>query len=359
MKPLFLVASAVMAATAWNALLHGEPYVPQPLALREVFGRLGPVPTPAGNPTTAAKAELGERLFNDPRLSGDGALACATCHLASSGYTMPSAISPAFTGRRERRNAPALVNVAYVDLLLWDGRVESLDEQPVGSLENPLHLNGAMGGVIERLEDDARYPASFAAAFADGAITAVRIGQAIGAFERTLIFEDSPFDRYLEGDLAAMKDNEKRGLGLFMRNGRCITCHFGPNLTDNGFHNIAVPDGHVRSDAEVMAAVRYDGRRRGYEGVASLLEDPGRALVTHDANDIGKFRTMTLRNIAQTAPYMHNGAYATLEEVVAHYNRGGGDHPNKSRRIGPLNLSAAEQADLVAFLESLTGRRRP
>lgn len=357
-----LVAAALFAVAVWSDGASADAYIPSPLVVREVFGRLGPAPTPAGNPTTAAKVALGERLFNDRRLSGDGVLSCALCHPGDSGFAAPSVFSPAFKGASERRNAPSLINVAYVRALLWDGRLDApdaLDAQPVKSLGNALHLNDDIGRVIGRLAADADYPASFARAFGDGAITGLRIGQAIGAYERTLIFDDSPFDRYMAGDEAALDKPEKRGLGLFMRDGRCITCHFGANLTDSRFHNIAVPDGHLRSDPEVMAAVRFDARRMNHEGWANLEEDPGRALVTADPADVGKFRTMSLRNIAETAPYMHNGAYATLEEVVAHYNRGGGDHPNKSRRIGPLKLSADEQADLVAFLKALTGRRRP
>ena len=349
----------LIAAVLWCAVAVAEPYIPPPLVLREVFGELGPVRAPIGNPTTPAKIALGERLFNDRRLSGDGALACASCHPSASGFAAPSVFSPASTARHERRNAPSLINVAYVRDLLWDGRFDSLDGQPLESLANVLHLNSDKDQAIARIAADSDYPASFAKAFGDGAITGPRIGQAIAAYERSLIFDDSPFDRYRTGNETALNDAQKRGLGLFMKDGRCITCHFGPNLSDNQFHNIAVPDGHLKRHPEVMAALRFDARRMNFEGWRSLEEDPGRALVTGDAQDWGKFRTMTLRNIAETAPYMHNGAYATLEEVVAHYNRGGGDHPNKSRRIRPLNLSAAQQADLVAFLKALTGRRRP
>ena len=354
-----LPSRLLIAAVIWSAAAAAEPYIPPPLVVREVFGALGPVPVPAGNPLTAAKVALGMRLFGDTRLSGDGALACAICHPRDSGFAAPSVFSPAATGKRERRNAPSLINVAYVRDLLLDGRLGALDAQPIKSFGNTLHLNDDIGRVIGRLMADADYPASFAEAFGDREITGLRIGQAIGAYERTLIFDDSPFDRYRAGDEAALNEPEKRGLGLFMRDGRCITCHFGANLTDGQFHNIAVPDGHVRSDPEVVAAIRYDARRMNYQGWEDLEEDPGRALVTGEPSDLGKFRTVTLRNIAETAPYMHNGAYATLEEVVAHYNRGGGDHPNKSGRIGPLKLSADQQADLVAFLKALTGRQRP
>jgi cytochrome c peroxidase len=243
-------------------------------------------------------------------------------------------------------------------LLLWDGRVESLDEQPVGSLANVLHLNSDPDLVVERLKADTGYVADFVAAFGDGAITPRRLGQAIGAFERTLAYGDSRFDRYMAGDTDALNDDERRGLGIFMRGGRCIACHNGRHFSDDKFHNIGVPDGHITSDPRVMAAIRFDAKRRGYDGWAELTEDPDRALVTRKPKDLGRFRTQDLHNIADTAPYMHNGAFATLEEVVAFYNRGGGDHPNQSGLINPLKLSDEEQSQLVAFLKTLTGTRR-
>jgi len=322
-----ITALILIAMVAWSTMAIADPYIPAPSVVREVFGRLGPVPTPTDNPTTAAKAALGERLFNDRRLSGDGALSCASCHPSDNGFAAPSRFSPAATGRHERRNAPSLINVAYVRDLLLDGRHDALDTQPIKSFGNVLHLNGDIDQVIARLTADADYPASFVAAFGDGAITGRRIGQAIGAFERTLIFNDSPFDRYRDGDVAALSEPAKRGFGLFMRDGRCITCHFGPNLSDSQFHNIAVPERHLRNNPGALAALRLDAERMKYSGWESLEADPGRALVTGDPDDFGKFRTVTLRNVAESAPYMHNGAYATLEEVVAHYVRGGEPRP--------------------------------
>ena len=352
-----LGAMVLAAAAALGIAAGAKPFIPPPLVVRAVFDPLGPVPAPADNPMTAAKVALGKRLFEDPLLSGDGALSCASCHRSASGYTVPTALSPAFTSKHERRNAPTLINVGFYPLLLWDGRANALDAQPLASLGNVLHLNNDVGLVVEQLKADAGYVESFQAAFGGG-VTARRVGQAIGTFERGLVFDDSPFDRYMAGDTDALDDAEKRGLGVFMRGGRCITCHFGANLTDNQFHNIGVPDGHVTGDAEVLTAIRFDAKRRGYDGWEDLAEDPGRALVTGDPADAGKFRTMGLRNIAETAPYMHNGAFATLVDVVAHYNGGGGDHPNKSRLVNRLRLSDDEQADLVAFLKALTGKQR-
>ena len=353
-----LAAMMLAAAAAWSVAAGAKPWIPPPLVVRAVFDRLGPVPVPTGNPMTAAKVALGQRLFEDPLLSGDGALSCASCHLSDGGYTVPTALSPAFTSKHERRNATTLINVGFYPLLLWDGRSDALDAQPLASLGNVLHLNNDVDLVVEQIRADAGYAGSFRAAFGGGGVTAQRIGQAIGAFERSLIFDDSPFDRYMAGDTDALDDAEKRGLGVFMRGGRCITCHFGANLTVNQFHNIGVPDGHVTGDPQAMTAIRFDAKRRGYDGWEDLAEDPGRALVTGDPADVGKFRTMGLRNIAETAPYMHNGAFATLADVVAHYNGGGGEHPNKTRLVNRLRLTEDEQADLVAFLKALTGKQR-
>ena len=352
----FTLAAVLMTALA--PVSWAKDVIPPPFIVRSVFGHVRPVVAPDDNPMTAAKVALGERLFKDRRLSGDGRVSCETCHLENNAYTVDAPLSPAFTSLVERRNAPSLIDVGFVEKLLWDGRVDELDGQPISSLGNVLHLNSDPDLAIERLKADGDYGAAFAAAFGDDAITAKRLGQAIGAFERSLSYGGSRFDRYMTGDTDALSDFERRGLRIFMRGGRCIACHAGRHFSDGKFHNIGVPDGHVTSDPQVMAAIRFDAKRRGYNGWAELTEDPGRALVTHKPKDLGRFRTQDLHNIADTAPYMHNGAFATLEEVVAFYNRGGGDHPNQSGLINPLKLTDEEQAQLVAFLKTLTGTRK-
>jgi cytochrome c peroxidase len=355
---LLFTVMATLMMTAMAPLSWSKDFIPPPMIVRSVFGKLKPVVSPPNNPMTAAKVVLGERLFKDPRLSGDGTVSCESCHRENNAFTVAAPLSPAFTSQVERRNAPSLINVGYAELLLWDGRVEALDEQPVGSLSNVLHLNSHPDLAVEQIKADGDYVAAFAIAFGDDAITPKRLGQAIGAYERTLIYRDSPFDRYMAGDTDALSDFERRGLGVFMKRGRCIACHNGPHFSDGEFHNIGVPDGHITSNPRVMEVIRFDAKRRGYESWADLNEDPGRALVTHDPDDIGRFRTQDLHNIADTAPYMHNGAYPTLEEVVAHYNRGGGDHPNQSGLINRLKLTEDEQAQLVAFLKTLSGTRQ-
>jgi cytochrome c peroxidase len=333
--------------------------VPSPAEVAAVIGHLGPVPAPQDNPLTEAKAKLGQRLFEDPSLSGDGSTACMTCHLADHGYAASAKLGPAYPGETERRNAPTLINVAYNEPLNWDGRAPSLDEQAADPIRNVLHMNRDLGRLVERLASVPSYLSDFAKAYGDEAITPERIGDAIASFERTLVFDGSPLDLYMGGDESALSEGQKRGLALFMGKARCIACHHGPNLTDHRFHNLGVPDDHVTGDPAVMASIRSDARSTDYRDWAILEEDAGRALITHDPADLGAFRTMGLRNIGESPPYMHNGAFARFEEVVRFYDRGGGNHPNKSEQMAPLGLSDDEVADLVAFLEqALQGAQR-
>jgi cytochrome c peroxidase len=355
-QSLLLFVGAASLVLGWQQLAAES--IPAPAQVKAAIGHLGPVPVPAGNPLTAAKVELGKRLFEDPRLAGDGSMSCKSCHLPSQGFAVNTPLGPAYPTQAERRNSPTLINVAYNEPLIWDGRAPNLDKQALGPVKNVLHQNNNIDLLVERLKADADYVAAFEAAYGDQRIDAQRIAQAIASFERTLVFDDSPLDRYMDGERDALDASAQRGLALFMGKGRCLTCHMGPNLTDNDFHNLGVPDDHVTRDSQIMASVRFDAKRVGLENWAELQEDPGREGITKDPADRGKFRTMGLRNIAQSPPYMHNGALATLADVVAFYNRGGGEHPNKSPLMQPLGLTAGEQADLVAFMHALTGTQR-
>jgi cytochrome c peroxidase len=327
--------------------------VPPPEEVGAVIGHLGPVPVPPGNPLTRAKAKLGGRLFDDPGLSDDGSLSCRSCHWPDHGYAVPRALGPAHPGRAERRNSPSLVNVAFSPALTWDGRAGSLDQQALGPLQNPLHQNNNLDALVARLGADPGYRAAFRAAFGDPAPTPERVGMALGSFERTLVFEDSPLDRYMEGDVTALDGAQTRGLALFFGRAGCAGCHNGPNLTDRQFYALGVPDAAVRDDPAVMASVRFDARRMKLPGWVLVAGDPGRQLVTHDLADRGKFRTAGLRNVEQSAPYMHDGSLATLEDVVAFYDRGG-----DGTVLRPLGLDEGERRDLVAFLKALTGKQR-
>ncbi len=332
--------------------------VPGPEEVRAAIGHLGPVPTPEDNPLTAAKVALGRKLFTDTRLAGDGTLSCESCHLPDQGYAVAQPLGPAYPSQQERRNSPTLINVAYNGPMIWDGRGGSLDHVALGPVKNILHLNNNVDLLVQQLGARGDYRKAFTQAYGDERVTAERIAKAITSFERTLVFDDSPLDHYMDGETSALDDRQQRGLELFMGKAGCIQCHRGPNLTDNRFHNLGVPDQQIRSDPQVMASIRFDAQRMGLDDWAQVNEDRGRELVTKSAQDRGKFRTMGLRNIEASAPYMHNGVLADLSQVVAFYDQGGGSDPNKSPLLHPLHLSTEEQSDLVAFLHALTGHQR-
>jgi cytochrome c peroxidase len=351
-------ALGLLMLLAWCLTAQAAEPVPAPAQVKAAIGHLGPVPVPQDNPLSAAKVTLGRKLFTDKRLSGDSSLSCQDCHLPDHGFAVAAALGPAYPTQHERRNSPSLVNVAYNRPLIWDGRAPDLDKQALGPVRNILHMNNNVHLVVEQLKFDDDYRKAFATAFAGGGITGERIALALGSYERTLVFDGSPLDRYMDGEQDALKPAQKRGLALFFGKANCLQCHHGANLTDNRFHNLGVPGLSVDYNPQILAAIRFDARRMGLADWALLHRDPGRELVTKDPADRGKFRTMGLRNIEQSAPYMHNGALATLKDVVAFYNRGGGDDPNKSPRLRPLGLNDEEQAELVAFLHALTGRQR-
>ncbi len=351
-------AAAVLAALALAAPAAPAQDIPSPAETRELIGHLGPVPTPEDNPLTKAKADLGQRLFQDAGLSGDGSVSCQTCHLPDHGFAVATPLGPAYPSKVERRNSPTLVNVAYNEPLIWDGRAPTLDKQALGPIGNVLHMNNNLDLMIETMKTDDSYVAAFQKAFGDGAVTAGRVAKALGSYERTLVFDDSPLDRYMDGDTGALGDAARRGLELFVGKANCIACHNGPNLTDNAFYNLGVPDARVVGNPEILASIRFDAKRTGYPGWAELKEDPGRAQITKKAEDLGAFRTMGLRNIEESSPYMHNGAFETPEAVVRFYDAGGGEHPNKTPILRPLNLNDREVSDLVAFMRALTGTQR-
>ena len=357
LKPVIIGVVLLLTLLLGEVAPAAEP-VPTPEQVKSAIGHLGPVPVPPGNPLSAARVALGRKLFTDTRLSGDGSLSCETCHLPDHGYAARVALGPAYPSQHERRNSPALVNVAYNQPLIWDGRAPDLDKQALGPVRNILHMNNNVDLLVEQLKADGDYPEAFRKAYGDAGITAGRIADALAGFERTLVFDDSPLDRYMDGDPAALDASQQRGLTLFLGKAKCIQCHHGPNLTDNQFHDLGVPDQASFDNPKILATIRFDAQRMGLPDWAQLTRDPGRELVSKDPADRGKFRTMGLRNIESSPPYMHNGALATLADVVAFYDRGGGDDPHKSPLLEPLGLREAERADLVAFLRALTGTQR-
>ncbi|TWU53562.1 Cytochrome c551 peroxidase precursor [Candidatus Brocadiaceae bacterium B188] len=295
------------------------------------IGPLPPVTIPADNPQTEAKVELGKKLYFDPRLSGNNWISCATCHNPVLGFAdgLPRILGGP-TSKEGGRHSPTIINTAYNDLQFWDGRAATLEEQALGPIQNPNEMFETLDNVVRKLSGISEYVKAFQEVFGTG-VTADGIAKAIAAFERTVVYANSPFDRYMQGDVHAMSESAKRGMDLFQGKAECIKCHNGPNFTDNKFHNIGVPP---------------DG---------PLKEDLGRYNVTRNESDKGAFKTPTLRNITDTAPYMHNGFFPTLFEVVQFYNGGGGRSENKSADIHALHLTGQEVNDLIEFMKALTG----
>jgi cytochrome c peroxidase len=318
------------------------------------IGPLPPVPVPADNPLTSEKIALGQLLFFDARLSADGSLACVSCHLPDQGWTTNTPLSPAYPANMERRNSQTLMNVAFYRVLLWDGRADMLEKQALGPIQNPLHMNHNLDLLIEKLNAVPDYVDRFQKVFGT-AVTSEGLGKALAAFERTLVTRHAPFDRFMGGDQRAMSESAQRGMELFKGKARCILCHHGPNFSDSQFHNLGVPDAPLLAHPLVQASIRFDAKRMNIPEYQHVREDLGRYLVTKDEKDKGTFRTPSLRNVAQRDPYMHNGVFQSLEEIIDFYNRGGGTVARKSPLLQPLELSNGEKRDLLAFLQALTG----
>lgn len=295
---------------------------------------IGPLPTsvpvPSANLNYKAKLELGKQLYFDGRLSKNGAISCAFCHNPGTGWADPRQTSIGIGGGVGGRQAPTVLNTAFNHLQFWDGRARSLEEQAIGPIQNPIEMGETHEHVVSKLSKIKGYQQQFRAVFGTD-VNLQGIAEAIAAYERTVISTNSAFDKYLAGDAKAMDEAAVRGMALFKGKARCILCHNGPNFTDNQFHNLGVPQ------------------------VGPMQEDLGRYYVTKAEKDKGAFKTPTLRSIAETAPYMHDGAFKTLDEVVDFLNNGGGANPHLSPLVKPLNLTPEEKADLVAFLKALTG----
>jgi len=278
------------------------------------------------NPVTPAKIELGQQLFEDTRLSGDESLSCASCHPEEMGYTEAVPFSAGAEGKPMPRHTPTLLNAAYSRFINWDGKFTSTTQLVPAIMANPQNMNMQDEAVlVARLESVAAYRALFREAFG-GPPTKQRVAQALDVYVRTLTTPNSPFDRYAAGDKTVLTDAQKRGLALFVGKAECTLCHRGPNFADDQFHSLGVGG-----------------------------DDTGRFKVTGVEADRNAFKTPTLRNVGLTAPYMHDGSLSTLREVINFYDAGGGQEP-KSVLLRKLYLSNREKNDLVAFLESLTGK---
>ena len=321
-----LAVAGFIALAAWAI----EP-APAPTAQDREW-LLGDPPEPADNRSTAARVELGKALFFDPRLSGNGTLSCGTCHNPALGWSDGLRTGVGINGTVLGRATPTVVNTAYNTQFMWDGRKKSLEDQALGPMKTPEEMKTDLPAAITMLGKIPGYQSMFAKAYPGEAISEDTVAKAIAAFERTVVSRDSRFDRWVAGDRTAITPQEWRGYQVFKdpAKGNCAVCHAPPNFTDNGYHNIGIAH-------------------------AAGTEDAGRYKIRPIAALKGAFKTPTLRDVELTAPYFHNGAAATLIEVVEHYARGGDDRSNVSKDVRPIGLSAQDKADMVAFMKTLTG----
>ncbi|MCU7918841.1 MAG: photosynthetic protein synthase I [Candidatus Thiodiazotropha sp. (ex Epidulcina cf. delphinae)] len=308
---------------------------------------IGPLPQLKIN---KAKAELGKRLFFDKRLSGDAAVACATCHVPEKGYASKEALSPGYPGNGHFRNASSLINVAHRKVWNWDGRIgTNLNDMTREMLTEDYTMNMDMRIMQERVKQDPVYVRMFKdAGYGEPSNGSVR--KAIPEYLKTLTSANAPFDT------GKMSASAKRGMKLFKGKGGCIQCHNGPMMTDQKAHNTGVPENFdVFMDPMNHQAFIAFTMFQGIPNYMNLKRDPGYYNVTLLDEDMGKFLTPSLRELKYSAPYMHNGMIKTLAGVVDFYNQGGGKDSRKSGLLKPLKLSGKEKKDLVAFLEALSG----
>ena len=317
------MAAGVVLAVAY--LSATTPPLAPPLGL-DVF-----MPVPADNPLTEQKVALGKRLFLDPLLSRDRSVSCATCHLPERAFTDDLPTAKGVFGRNGTRRVPKLINRGYGQSFFWDGRISTLEEQVLQPVINSLEMDLTLAEAVDRLRADDDYVREFTAVFGKEP-SQDDLGRALASYVRTILSGDSSYDRYVAGDASALNEQQKLGLEVFRNKGNCVTCHLGPNLTDERFHNTGV----------------------GYEDGSFV--DEGRFIVTKREKDRGAFKTPTLRDVALTPPYMHDGSLENLEDVVDEYDEGGTANPSLDREMGKLDLSDGEKAALVAFLKTLTGK---
>jgi cytochrome c peroxidase len=300
-------------------------------ALRARYRRPDAIPFPRDNPYTDAKAQLGHVLFFDPRLSGSNSMSCASCHNPSLGWEDGMRTARGDRANPLRRATQTVLNVAWVEPLMWDGRKDSLEEQALGPVIDEGEMNQPIAELVAELAAIPGYRDLFRRAFGSDQVTERGIAAALATFQRTIVSNLSPFDRWVAGDATAMGADAVRGFVLFNGRANCAACHAGWRLTDDSFHDIGLSSGDIG---------------RG----AAMPEVP---LMQH------AFKTPTLRNIALRGPFMHDGSAATLREVVQHYDTGFVDRPSLSPEMRRLNLSAREVDDIVAFMRALTSADDP
>jgi len=336
-----LVITAVMAglgasraATVMRGPSAATPAAPVALTLDEMkaqYKRPATVPFPADNPYTIAKVQLGKTLYFDTRLSGANLLSCAACHNPAYGWGdgQPRGIGHGM--HQLGRRSPSIINAAFEPIFMWDGRAGSLEEQALGPIKTGVEMNLPLDQLMERLKGIPGYAPMFEAAFPNEGIKPETVAKAIATYERTVVSARAPFDSWIDNNERAIPEAAKRGFVLFNTKAGCNNCHSGWNFSDSSFHDIGLPSEDI-------------GRGK----FLPMIEKMKYA-----------FKTPGLREIALRGPYMHDGSIATLEAVVDHYDKGGVDRPSRSELVKPLNLTAQEKGDLVAFMRTLTSEAEP
>jgi cytochrome c peroxidase len=324
---LMLLAGLTIAGI--DAPAHHAMAQPSPSeinAMKALYQRPASVPYPAHNTFTEAKAALGRQLFFDPRLSGTAAMSCASCHQPGLAWGDGRRTGVGSAGNDLTRRTPTILNLAWGEMFFWDGRADTLEEQALAPIQNPLEMNMPLPRLVEVLNGVKAYRAAFNAVFPGEGVSPATIGKALATFQRGVVSAVAPFDRWVTGDEKAIDESAKRGFVLFNTTARCSACHSGWRFTDDSFHDIGLPDSDL-------------GRGKVVEGVELLRH---------------AFKTPSLRNVAQRAPYMHNGSVRTLDDVVHHYSTGFVFRPSKSPEMHRLNLTTRDVQDIVAFMNTLT-----
>ncbi len=321
---------------------------------------------PDDNKMTPERVELGRKLFFDTRLSHDNSVACSTCHDVTRGFTDQRAVSEGIDKQLGKRNAPTVLNAALLQTFFWDGRSPSLDHQARMPILNPVEMGMPdEASALKALQGVPEYAEAFKKAYGRE-MTYEDVGRAIAAFERTLVFVDSPFRRFVNGDETALSAQARAGFDLFNGKARCTACHqmnpSNPLGTDNRFHNVGVSARHQNFEELAQKALKALAEGASEQKLDELavgtdLSELGRFMVTHNRSEIGSFRTPQILNVGITGPYMHDGSMATLWDVMDHYNKGGEANPFLDGGIEPLALSEEEIDQVVAFLFTLTDER--
>lgn len=340
-----LVAVALSAAALFSQTAQAADKKLEPL---------GPVPIPADNPMTPEKIELGRMLYFDPRLAGDSSLSCAKCHDPAKGFSNGLQMSDAYPGTKHWRHVPTVLNAAYLRHQFWDGRADSLEAQAIGPIAAPIEMNQNYTHLVEKLSGIPWYRDQFKKVFKSD-VNMDNLAKAIAAFERTIVSKPGPVDKFLTGDKSALTDYQKKGMDLFTGKANCIACHHGAALSDGEFHTTGVPEiEELKTETDRIATRHFFATDQKYPNPRRVNADYGRELITKSQSDRGRFKTPSLRELVHTAPYMHNGAFETLDDVIEFYMNGGGDHPNKDPLLRPFELTDQEFDQLREFLEALS-----